>query len=158
MNTDTIVAIGLLVLCGVFLNASFDIPDMGYESIGAGVWPRLILGALSVLSLVYLVRSVRAGVPEGSGRRSLGGLIVYYQNALWCYGIFALFLVTLDYLGMLIGGTLFVFLTLTALGRRGIRDHVNHALIAVVSMGAMWAIFTFGLKVFLPEGEILKIW
>jgi hypothetical protein len=29
-----------------------------------------------------------------------------------------------------------------------------HAIIAIVSVGAMWALFTFGLRVLLPRGEI----
>ncbi len=33
-----------------------------------------------------------------------------------------------------------------------------HGAIAAATMGAMWAVFTFGLRVILPEGEILRIW
>ena len=159
VNTDTIVAILLLVICGVFLTASFEIRDMDFESMGAEVWPRMILGILTVLSAVYLFRSIKAGAPEGAEAR-LGplGWLRKYQNALWCYGLFLIFLLTLDYLGMLIGGILLVFGILTALGQRGLVSHLRHAAIALVSMGAMWAIFTFGLKVFLPEGEILQVW
>ena len=163
INTDTVVASLLLVFCGVMLKATFDIPDMGYESIGAEVWPRIVLFALAVLSAVYLLRSVKQGVPEpvadaDPGPRSLAGRIGRYQNAYWCYGLFLIFLLSLDYLGMLIGGVLLVFGILTALGRRGLADQLRHAAIALISMGAMWAIFTFGLKVFLPEGEILQVW
>jgi putative tricarboxylic transport membrane protein len=163
INTDTVVASLLLVFCGVFLKASFDIPDMGYESMGAEVWPRIVLFALAVLSAVYLFRSVRQGAPETNPEADprpcgLLGRIGRYQNALWCYGLFLIFLLSLDYLGMLIGGVLLVFGILTALGRRGLADQLRHAAIALVSMGAMWSIFTFGLKVFLPEGEILKVW
>lgn len=163
INTDTITASLLLVFCGVFLKASFDIPDMGYESIGAEVWPRIVLISLAVLSAVYLLRSVQKGAPESkadadSGPRGISGWIGRFQNAFWCYGLFLIFLLSLDYLGMLIGGILLVFGILTALGRRGLANLLRHAAIALVSMGAMWAIFTFGLKVFLPEGEILQVW
>jgi len=34
---------------------------------------------------------------------------------------------------------------------------VMHGVIAIVSVGAMWSIFTFGLRVMLPEGELFKL-
>ena len=70
----------------------------------------------------------------------------------------ALFLAPLDYLGMLIGGILFVFLLLNLLGGWRPKQLAIHGAIAVSTMGAMWAVFTFGLRVILPEGEILRIW
>ncbi|MBL4906674.1 MAG: tripartite tricarboxylate transporter TctB family protein [Sneathiella sp.] len=158
LNTDTIVAICLLVLCGVFFKATFDIRDLGFESMGAEIWPRLILLFLFVFSSLYLFQSVKKGPSPEENRFSVRGFFQRYQNALYCYGIFLIFLVTLDFLGMLIGGVLFVFFTLTALGERSIKDHFIHGIIALLSVGAMWSIFTFGLNVFLPEGEILRVW
>ena len=34
----------------------------------------------------------------------------------------------------------------------------NHLIISVVTICVMWSIFTFGLKVILPEGELIRIW
>ena len=112
------------------------------------------------MSVVYLLQSLRPQEAETSEASSSEqpGFFQRHLNAFVCFGIFALFLLTLDYLGMLIGGVLFVFLTLSALGNRTPGDILKHALIAVISIGAMWAIFTFGLRVFLPEGELLRIW
>ncbi len=72
--------------------------------------------------------------------------------------MYGLFLFTLPYLGMLIGSTLFAFLVFNFLGGWGVQRMAIHGAIAVVAMGAMWAVFTFGLRVILPEGEILRIW
>ena len=77
-----------------------------------------------------------------------------YRNPLWCYGLFLAFLLTLDYLGMLIGGVLFVFCLLTAVGGASKRNLIVHALIAVIMIGAMWALFTYALGVIFPQGEI----
>ena len=52
---------------------------------------------------------------------------------------------------MLVGGTAFVFLLLSALG--GLRKSALHAVIALVSVGGMWLLFTHGLNVRLPRGE-----
>ena len=59
-------------------------------------------------------------------------------------------------LGMLIGGLLFVFLMLSVLGGMAPRQMALHAVIAVAAVGVMWSIFTFGLGVFLPEGELIS--
>jgi putative tricarboxylic transport membrane protein len=138
LNTDTVCAIVLLVAGGVFFRATFDIQKMDYRSLGAEVWPRVVLVLLFVLTFAYLFQSLKQGPDEKSEGGGIMGWIGRYQNALWCYGLFAGFLLTMNYLGMLIGGTLFVFLTLTALGERTLRAHVTHAAIAIVSIAFMW--------------------
>lgn len=156
INRDTAVAIFLLLFCGVFYGASFQIEETSYATIGAAVWPRLILGVLFVLSAAYLFQSVRRG--PGAAANHEVGFLGRYRNAIMCYGLFLVFLLTLDFLGMLLGGAGFVFLALSALGERTPRQLAIHAAVAVLSVGAMWAIFTFALRVILPEGEILSIW
>lgn len=157
LNRDAYVAIVLLLLCGVFFAASFDIREIDYGILMPAAWPRAILIALSVLSIVYLVQSLRRGAPEEATEPvTLRGLVSKYRNPLWCYGLFLLFLLTLDYLGMLIGGVMFVFCLLTAIGGASKRNLVVHAIIAVVMVGAMWALFTYALGVIFPQGEIFS--
>ena len=161
LNRDIIVAIVLLLGCGVFFWRTFYIPDMGYESLGSEVWPRVILVLFALLTLGYLFQSLKKPPEEASANDAGGGLMGWisrYQNALWCYGLFFAFLITLPFLGMLIGGALFVFFILTALGNRSLRAHIIHAATAIISITFMWSVFTFGLKVFLPEGEIFSAW
>ena len=158
LNRDAVTALVLLVIIGAFFAASFEIRETAYATIGADVWPRLILAVMLVLTLIYLAQSLRKDdEPRGTGTAA-GGLLVRYQNAFWCYALFGLFLVTLPVLGMLLGGILFVFLALTVMGERTPHAALRHAAIAIGTIGVMWAIFTFGLGVFLPEGRILRIW
>ncbi|MFQ5995978.1 MAG: tripartite tricarboxylate transporter TctB family protein [Acidiferrobacterales bacterium] len=158
LNKDTLVAIFLLLFCGVFFAASFDIRETIYGTLGSEVWPRVILTLLSLLSLGYLVQSVRQGKVEGERQKpGFKTWLLTYRNALWCFFWFALFLLTLPYLGMLIGGSLFVYATLATLGERSLHAQALHLAVAVVSVGLMWALFTYGLNVFLPEGELLSI-
>lgn len=158
LNRDSACAIVILLAGGVFFWATFHIPDMQYESLGSDVWPRFILVLLFLLTSGYLFQSLKQGPDEAGEGGGLRGWVGRYRNALWCYGLFFVFLLTLDYLGMLIGGVLFVFLTLTALGERTLRAHAVHAIVALVSVIFMWSIFTFGLKVILPQGEIFSAW
>ena len=156
INRDTVVAVFLLLFCGVFYAASYRIEETTYATIGAEVWPRLILAVTFVLSAVYLFQSVRKGPDEAEKPRA--GFLGRYRNAILCYSLFLGFLLTLDILGMLLGGIAFVFLALTVLGERSLKMLGIHAVVAIVSVGAMWSIFTFALRVILPQGTIMTVW
>ncbi len=161
LNRDVVVALLLLLFCGVFFWESFNIQLTDYGQLDSTVWPRLILGALVIATLVYLGQALRGEIEEGiaAEAKPIGGLsgwLARYRNALSCYALFLLFLITLPFFGLLIGGILFVFLALTVLGRPSLSLVPLHAAIAIGSVGTMWAIFTFGLRVFLPEGVLIS--
>ncbi len=157
--TDVGVAILLLGFCAIMLVASYDIEDLGFGGMKPDVWPRFLLWALTGLSVVFLavsfsnLRKTPQAPPEDAG----GGDWARYVNAAWCFLLFLAFLLTLDYLGMLIGGISFTFLLLCALGGATPRKLALHLAVAVLSIGVMWAIFTLGLGVVLPEGQLLRI-
>jgi hypothetical protein len=94
-------------------------------------------------------------VRDASGERP--ATIASHRNALICFGLFAAFLASMHWLGMLIGGVLFVFLMQEMMGPRDLRSRLAHVAIAVVAVGGMWALFTFALRVFLPEGTLLRL-
>lgn len=154
-NRDTVVAIVLLVICGVFWQQSFAIREPDYAQMSPAAWPRAVLAVLTLLCIVYLLQSVRQGPDAPSdGPRGFAALIAHWRNVLWCFALFLAYLLAMPYLGMLVGGTLFVFLLLNALGGWSVRMMSMHAVIAVVAIGGMWSLFTFGLRVFLPTGEL----
>ena len=160
LNRDVVAALFLVALTCTFFAASITIRVTTYGTVGSYVWPRVILIALGALSILYLTNYLR-GIynddtvrPPGSPSAWLGR----YRNALWCFCMYAMFLITLPYLGILLGGILFVFIVLNLMGGWGPMSLVTHALIATGTMGSMWAIFTFGLQVILPEGQLLRFW
>ncbi len=57
---------------------------------------------------------------------------------------------------MLIGALAFVFLLLNALGGWHPRKLLLHAVIAVVTVGGMWSLFTYALGVLLPTGSLFE--
>ena len=156
INRDSVSAVFLLLFCGVFIAASFDIQETTFGTLQSSVWPRIILGALSLFSLLLLTQALRNPPAAGEGGGPLGWLR-RYRNPLICYALFLGFLVSLPVLGMLLGGILFVLLMLTILGGGRPAQLPLHFGIAVVSVGAMWAIFTYALGVFLPGGIILNL-
>ena len=160
IKKDTIVAIFLLLFCGIMINSSFDIEDPGYQGMKASFWPTIVLCLLSIMCLVMLIKSVVTEAENNlsSNDTNLTNIFFKFKNASICFLMFVLFLAFLDYLGMLIGGVLFVFGLLTMLGGFELKKIINHFIISIITIGIMWSIFTFGLKVILPEGEILRIW
>jgi len=165
VNRDTLVAIFLLVVCGVFLTASFDIREPDYGQLSPATWPRTIIGVLTLLSLIYLVQSIRKGPQKDRGEAVQQDGVAEldtpeeaaaagWRNVIICFTLFLAYLLSLPWVGMLVGGTAFVFLLLSALGGWSPRLLVLHAAIALVTVGGMWSIFTFALGVLLPRGEI----
>jgi len=156
INRDVVVAIVLLLGCATFIAASFDIDPALFGQMSSSLWPRAILAPLTLLSLVYLVKSIKETSVERVSRGGLTGWFQYYRNPIVCFGLFFAFLAVMPLLGMLLGGLLFVFLMLSVLGGFAPRQMAIHALISIAAVGVMWSIFTFGLGVILPEGELIS--
>jgi putative tricarboxylic transport membrane protein len=155
LNRDTLVAIALLLFCGVAFFQTYAIPETVYNSMDADIWPRFVIVVIAVLSLIYLAESLRdPESPVIGGHGGAAGFVRKYSNAFKCYLLFGFFVVSLPYLGILISGLLFVFLMLTAIGTRSRKFHLIHLTVAVVTVVGFWAIFTFGLQVMLPEGVL----
>lgn len=161
LNRDAVIAIVLLMVCGILFWSTFSIRSPDYGQLKPSTWPRVVLGVLSLLSTIYLVQSLRRGpTPEDlagpAHAPGLIGWILYWRNPLWCFGLFFAYLVTLPFLGSLIGGVLFVFTLMGVLGGWSARNLMQHAALALISVGGMWSIFTYGLGVILPPGEIFS--
>ncbi|NQV82928.1 MAG: tripartite tricarboxylate transporter TctB family protein [Rhodospirillales bacterium] len=165
LNRDAIIAIILLALCGVFFWASFDIRQPDYGVLMPSTWPRVIIGVLAFLSVLYLIQSLGAGAEtladgqsDAEDDRGPGfmGWVEHWKNPLWCFFLFFIYLLTLPVLGMLLGGIAFVFVLMGVLGGWDGKKPVVHAVYAVCSIGFMWGLFTFGLGVLLPTGMILE--
>ena len=173
LNRDAILAIVLLLISGGLMIASFDIREPDYGQLSPAAWPRVIVVALGILSFLYLIQSLRTGSEKPESADLPGGaasaepaeagvepggtaaFFRYWRNVIWCFVLFLTYLLTMPYLGMLISGVLFAFFLMSALGGWTPRQLLLHAVIAIIAVGGMWALFTFGLKVPLPPGQIL---
>ncbi|MDH3715008.1 MAG: tripartite tricarboxylate transporter TctB family protein [Gammaproteobacteria bacterium] len=166
LNRDVYIAVVLLVLCGVLFWATFDIRQPDYGVLMPSAWPRTILVALTILSLIYLIQSLRRG-RDGAPAEEIEGIagiearqpgligwILYWRNPLWCFALFLAYLITLPVFGMLIGGVLFVFVLQGVLGGWALRRLAYHAAVALLTVGGMWSVFTYGLDVMLPAGML----
>lgn len=155
LNTDALIAILLLIACAELFRQTFYFRIPPFATLDSAVWPRLVLGSLVVLSLVYLIQSLRSSAPDRNAEKNTDAKPFSHRNAIICFILFALFAATLPYLGMLLGGISFVFLMQELMGPRNMRSRLTHLAVAVLSVGGMWAVFTFALRVILPEGILL---
>ncbi|MCF3628768.1 tripartite tricarboxylate transporter TctB family protein [Thalassospiraceae bacterium LMO-SO8] len=157
LNRDVYVAVVLLLFCGVMFWASMDIREPDYGMLPPSAWPRVILGVLSLLSVVYLVQSLRRGAdgPDAHAGEpdTISGWLSYWRNPIACFVLFACYLAAIPWFGMLISGVAFVFALLTVLGGAEPRKLALHAGISLVTVGGMWSLFTYALRVLLPRGE-----
>ena len=158
LSKDIVISVLLIVITSLFFWETYSIPDFGYSSMQSSAWPRIILAPLFILSVVYFVQSLRQGAGSGGQTMGLMEILSTYRNPILSFLIFFVFLLTLDYLGMLLGGGMLVFGLLTVLGPRTSKAILTHVLIALISVGLVWALFTFVLRVYLPEGELLHIY
>ena len=158
INSDTLIAIFLLLGCGVLFWSSFEIREPDYGVLMPSTWPRIIIGLIGILSIIYLIQSLRGptGNSNDKATKSFVEFLIFWRNPAICFVMFFLFLLTLPILGMLIGGVTFVFLLMSLLGGWQKEKIVLHASVALLSVGSMWSIFTFGLGVMLPEGIIFN--
>ena len=149
-----------MVFCGIFFWASFSIREPDYGVLTPSAWPRVVLVAVSVLTVLYFVQSIRRtrtfDDSSSTAGKGLKHWFSIWQNPIWCFVLFFGYVASLPVLGMLIGGVTFVFLLQCVLGGWSPRNLVVHALVALATVGGMWCIFTFGLGVLLPPGEIFN--
>jgi len=155
LNRDSITAILLLFLSGVLFWQTFFIREVPFSQMGSEVWPRFILVLLTVFSVIYFFRSLVEPPPKGDPF-SFKRWLKAYQNPLICFFMFLVFLIALPYLGMLVSGILFVFITQSIIGGATPKRLLMHAMVSVLAVGGMWAIFTFALRVVLPAGELFR--
>ena len=164
ISLDTGISIILLLFCGFLIWAGGQIRDPQFGELSPAAWPKGVTWVLTALCLLYFLQSViaqRAGthdVPEPVSDRKPGmtNWMRYYFNPIACFILYFTFLYTLPFFGTLVGGSLLVFALLSVLGGIRPRQLILHAVLAVASVGAMWSIFTFGLRVLLPRGDLFQ--
>ena len=106
LNRDSVVAIILLFVCGVMFYSSFDIRQPDYGVLMPSTWPRIILVVLALLSLIYLVQSLRDKTEVrtdddlniradafviGEKKPGLKGFFEYWRNPIICFAMFFLY-------------------------------------------------------------------
>lgn len=155
INRDTIVAFLLILLSVALYAATYDIRGLMMDpTMGPELWPRVVVGLMGLLSVIYLVLSMRGRYTEQAAERPP---LHHFINPVGCALSFGLFMVLLPYLGFFVGGFIFIFVLLTFLGGWNPRSLVLHLAISAGAIAITWAMFTHVLRMYLPQGTLLRL-
>lgn len=144
----------LIAAAGLYV-AAIGLPVSRWEPLGAGAFPKLVMGLLAGLCLVAIVLSARRlsrwGVPKGWTAR-IRAFIVAHRLVLLVFLAFGLYLAGLRTLGFSIATFLFLLVAQLIVAPRDRRTIVTALVIAIIfSFGLNW-LFAEGFTVFLPRG------
>lgn len=136
------------------------LPESRWEPLGAGAFPRVVLGVLMLLNLITLIQSApRAYAELGYGPARLAGVawrtMVEFRTVFTVLAAFGVFLLLIRPLGFMIAAFLFAFGVQMLLGPRTVRNLVISAIIAAVVAAGLQIFFAQVLYVFLPRGPLL---
>lgn len=155
LNRDFLTALVLLLFSIFMFITTYALPEPMFGQLASSTWPRIILIPMMLLSVILLIQSQKSAEPTAQ-LSQLIGWVKENKNPLLCFVLFFGFLVSMPVLGILFGGLLYVFLALNVLGGWDRALLVRHALISLVCVTSMWAIFSLVLGVALPQSSFLR--
>ncbi|WP_110643337.1 tripartite tricarboxylate transporter TctB family protein [Salinicola sp. CPA57] len=139
---------------GLFLQAG-DLPSSMWEPLGAGSFPRLILGALIIFNLAIMVQSV-AALRRTDREAGVGATHWFIQRrmAFATLAVFSLYALLMPWIGFALASLLFLLAVQVILGaRRGRRLLIAGVIAAVFGLG-LYVLFSHVFLISLPRGHL----
>lgn len=148
------VCLGALFLA-LFVQAG-DLPSSMWEPLGSGSFPRLVLGTLVIFNVALVIQSANTWrhTPSTSNDVGLLGWLHQRRLALATLAAFALYAVTMPWLGFALASFCFLLAVQVILGaRRGRRLLVALIIAGVFSIG-LDLLFRHVFLISLPQGRL----
>jgi hypothetical protein len=139
---------------GLFIQAG-DLPSSMWEPLGAGSFPRLILGALVVFNLAIMVQSMMA--LRGTDRAASAGARQWFLQrrlAFATLAAFAIYALSMPWIGFAMASLLFLLAVQFILGARRGRRLLIAAIIAATFGLGLYALFSHVFLISLPSGRL----
>lgn len=138
----------------LFLRAG-NLPSSMWEPLGAGSFPRLVLGVLILLNLGIIAQELRRGLasprlPSGVVREWLWR----HRLALGVLALFALYALVVPTLGFRLASLVFLVLAQVLLGARRLRGLAIAAVIALLFSFGIEMLFRDVFTISLPRGVL----
>ncbi|ART62896.1 tripartite tricarboxylate transporter TctB family protein [Kushneria marisflavi] len=139
---------------GLFMQAG-DLPSSMWEPLGAGSFPRLILGALVVFNLAIMCQSMMAlrhadpALSVGAGRWFIQRRLAFASLAAFCG-----YALLMPWLGFALASLLFLLVVQIILGARSGRRLLVACVIAAVFGPGLDALFGQVFMISLPQGRL----
>lgn len=136
--------------------AAGDLPASRWEPLGAGTFPRLVLGTLALLAATALVRELRLWRRQGARLRfGLWPALVRSRLVVAVLAFFFVYVALLPQLGFALASFSFLLATQAVLGPKTPRALAIMVVVALgFSFGLNW-LFAEAFNVFLPRGRLL---
>lgn len=157
MGRDGIAGLVVLVVSLVLLGLTFRIEANPLVPVSPAFYPRLVLGATAVLSFLMIVFDVvgrhRREAPAAKAAPKPAARVRYDLVAV-LFAIFAVYVLSLPYLGYRISTAAFLAVMQFAMSRpRTPRAWIVLALVALIATAATYYMFEGYLQVLLPRGR-----
>jgi len=160
LSPDAKIGALLVLFCIFMFAATFLIEHPPYASMGAEIFPRIVLLLLTPLSLALLIKGLRSSRdldPEGGiTLRAIRDVIVRYRTVLGSFVLFLLLVVLLPWLGLTVAGGLYVASMMWFLGPRTWSRLPYILLVSFAFSGGLYVVFRFVLYVLVPEGTLFQ--
>ncbi len=150
--TALLLACFLIGLSGLLFLQTFQVRNFPGTRFGAEIWPRAVLIAMGVLSVILMVQALRK-TKDAVSAATMKALYEREGIAGSVFACFFGFLWLLPRLGAYPAGGVFVFTILTILGPKTLRATLLHLGISVGSSAVLWLLFSQVLKVIAPAGR-----
>lgn len=152
---DLAASIALLAFGAFYFVHSYSIVQAGSAGYGPRTMPRLVGGALILLSLVLMGTSL-AGISAEKGKTERSEAGTGEKSLYWkvfaTLGSIALFIAVLPRLGFLISAACYLAVQISLLSKKGNWNPVKGALVAVLASLAIYLVFSKLFAVPLPRG------
>jgi len=139
---------------GLFIQAG-ALPSSMWEPLGAGSFPRLILGALVIFNLAIMVQSMTA--LRGADRAaSVGARQWFLQRrlAFATLAAFAIYALSMPWIGFAMASLLFLLAVQVILGARRGRRLLIAAIVATIFGLGLYMMFSHVFLISLPQGRL----
>lgn len=139
---------------GLFVQAG-DLPSSMWEPLGAGSFPRLILGALVIFNLAIVVQSALAlRQADPATRVGAGRWFVQRRLAFATLAAFCVYALLMPWIGFALASLLFLLAVQVILGARRGRRLLIACLVAAVFGLGLYALFSHVFLISLPAGHL----
>ncbi|CAO1667264.1 MULTISPECIES: tripartite tricarboxylate transporter TctB family protein [Salinicola] len=139
---------------GLFVQAG-DLPSSMWEPLGAGSFPRLILGALVIFNLAIVVQSMAAlRVTDRSASAGARQWFLQRRLAFATLAAFAVYALLMPWIGFALASLLFLLAVQFILGARRGRRLLIAALVAVIFGLGLYMLFSHVFLISLPAGRL----
>ena len=148
LSTDRKIALVLLVIAGGYLAIAFQIPSSSFSTVSSAVLPKVLGGALVILSIVMFFQNEQETEEERAERKLARSDVILIGVTLASMVVYALVLQSLGFLittlVFLIGMTRFF----------GFKNWIANIIVSVCVTGVIYFLFNYVLQVFLPQGPL----